>query len=114
MAFFENRFYMAGVVDSDVKYDKTVNGEPYAWFALSIENSQAKNSTESNIHQNVSIMVFQKKLIDYIKSVNLKRNDLCVVFGWVSAFKREIKGREFSGNGINATQVFAVKRKNEK
>lgn len=113
MGFFENRFYMAGIVDSDVKYDKTVNGERYAWFALSIENKQATNSTESNKHQNISIMVFQKKLIDYMKSVNLKRNDLCVVFGWVSAFMREIKGKEYAVNGINATQVFAVKTKKD-
>lgn len=113
MAFFENRFYMSGVVDSEVKYDKTVNGEQYAWFALSIENRQAANSTDSNRYQNVSIMVFQKKLIEYMKSVRLKRNDLCVVFGWVSSFSREIKGKNYAVNGVNATQVFAVKTKKD-
>ena len=113
MAFFENRFYMAGRVSSDIKFAKTVNGENYVWFALSIENKLAHNSTENNKFQDIGIMVFTKNLIDYIKRVNLKRNDLCVVFGWVSAFRHQVKGKDITGHGINATQVFAVKTKAE-
>lgn len=113
MAFFENRFYMAGRVNSNIKKAKTVNGEPYVWFALSIENRLAQNSTENNQFQDIGIMVFNKKLIDYIERVKLKRNDLCVVFGFVSAFRHEVKGQEITGHGINATQVFAVKTKAE-
>lgn len=111
MAFYENRFYMAGRVSSNIKLSKTVNGEPYVWFALAIENKLAHNSTESNQFQDVGIMVFNKKLIDYIQRVKLKRNDMCVVFGWVSAFRHEVKGKEITGHGINATQVYAVKTK---
>lgn len=111
MAFFENRFYAAGVVNGKVKYSHTVNGDEFAWFPVRIENRLGATSTESNYHQDLGIMVFNKKLIDYMKAVEMKRNDLVVVFGFLSAYKHEVKGTDVTGHGINATQVFVVKKK---
>lgn len=114
MAKFENRFYLAGVIKSKIKVSTTVNGDKYLWFALAVENKLGVKSTDNNYHQDIGIMIFDKKVIEYTEKVGMKRNDFVVVFGFLSAFKHEVKGEEFTGHGVNATQVFVVKTKEDK
>jgi hypothetical protein len=111
---FENRFYIAGVVNSNIKYAKTVNGDEYAWFAVRIENKLGAKSTENNQTQDIGLMVFNAKIIEYMRDVNMKRNDTVVAFGFVSAFKHEVKGEEFTGHGVNVTQLYVAKKKKDK
>lgn len=107
---FENRFYLSGIVNTNIKYGTTVNGDTYAWFAVRLENKLGVSSTDYNYNQNLGVTVFNQNIIKYMKRVNMKRNDNVVVFGFLSAFTQQIKGDDYTGHGINATQLFVVKK----
>lgn len=90
------------------KDGRTVNGDKYMYFELSIESKFNANSTENNYSQSIPIMVFKPKVIDYLKKLKVHTGTPVVVFGFVSTYTDELKGITLKNNGINANEVYII------
>ena len=81
------------------------------WFMVDTEPKANATSTEYNYHQQINTMCFKKKVIDYFKKVNAHQGCLVVVFGFVSSFVFEWRGKTLTTNGLNANEVYIIKTK---
>lgn len=105
----KNDCRFVGRVGGAFKVGKTQNGGEYLWFPLEIESRANANSTENNYRQNIHIMCFKKKVIDYLRYVDVRQGSTVIVFGFVSAFPDEVKGKHVIVNAINANEIYVVK-----
>ena len=104
-----NESILVGRVGSKIKEGKTQKGDTYIWFSLEIEAKTNATSTDNNYHQNINIMCFRKPVIDYVKKVNMRIGCTVVVFGFVSSFVYEYKGKTIASNAINGNEIYVVK-----
>lgn len=109
-----NQCIFVGRINGKIKEGKTQNGGSYIWMPLYIESRANANSTENNYHQIIHVMVFKKSVIDYMNSVGARSGNKVIVFGFVSSFPDEIKGKAVTVNAINANAVFVIKTKADK
>lgn len=102
-----NQFTLIGRIGSSFKYAKAQSGNTYAYFSLEVEpRALAK---ENDYRQILHVMVFNKKIIDYMKAVEAKRGNRVVVVGYCSSFSNEVNGKMIISNTINAKGVFVIK-----
>lgn len=107
-----NEIILVGKCSYKYKEGKSVNGEPYLWFPMNVENKA--NTTENNFHQGLNIMVFKPNVINYLKKVGLRPGNHVVVFGFIAAFKQEIKGKAVVSHAINGVDVYVTKTRSDK
>lgn len=105
----KNESILVGRVASKIKEGKTQRGDSYIWFSLDIEAKANATSTDNNYHQSINIMCFKKPVIDYVKRVNMRIGCTVVVFGFVSSFIYEFKGKNIATNAINGNEIYVVK-----
>ena len=108
-----NIVILQGRIGSVYKESKTQNGKPFVYFGLEIESKSNSRSTENNYHQTLKVMVFRKKAVDYLKSVGARSGNRCIVFGFMSSFYDEIKGKSVLTNAINADECYIIKTKTD-
>lgn len=104
-----NQLTLVGRIGDAIKEGKSKNGTTYMYFALEIY--QNINSTQNNQYQTLHVMVFNKKVIDYLRKVDVHAGNFCVVFGFISSFKYIKNGREMFVNAVNGDEVFIIKTK---
>ena len=104
-----NDIRLVGRIGEIIKSGKTQSGGEYIWFPLEIEARANATSTDNNYHQKIHIMCFKKMVIDYLRRVNVKQGNTVVIFGFVSSFPSEIKGKDILVNAINANEIYVVK-----
>lgn len=107
----KNFLTLVGRMGDAFKEGKTKTGGSYIYFSLELQAKQTQNSTENNQFQTLHVMVFRKPVIDYLKRVKAHSGNVCVVFGFVSAFKDTVKGKDVVVNAINGSEVYIVKTK---
>ena len=105
---------LVGKIGSVLKEGKTQNGQTYIWFALNIEARSNANSTENNYRQSIHVMCFKKNVVDYLKRVKAHQGNTAIVFGFISSFPDEIKGKAVTVNAINANDIYIAKTKPDK
>ena len=108
-----NECLFVGKIGSNIKKGKTQNGEPYIGFLLRCEPVANSNSSMNNQSQMISIRCFKPKVIKYLETVCAKMNDPCVVIGFVSSYRAEVRGKSLTANSINANQILIVKTKKD-
>lgn len=97
-----------GRIGSSFKEGKTQNGGSYIWFPLELEAKANASSTDNNFRQSIHIMCFKKHVIDYLKRIRAHQGNTVVIFGFVSSFPDEIKGKNVVVNAINANEIYVV------
>lgn len=106
-----NNLTLIGRIGGAFKEGKTQNGGSYIWFPLDIESRSNATSTENNYYQTLHIMCFKKPVIDYLRRVNAHSGNTVVIFGFISSFPSEIKGKSLIVNAVNANEIYVVKIK---
>ena len=81
------------------------------WFTLNVETRANANSTENNYYQTLHIMCFKKVVIDYLKRVNAHSGNTVIIFGFLSSFIDEARGKRSLVNAVNANKIYVVKTK---
>ncbi len=104
-----NVCHFLGRIASNIKYGTTQNGERFAAFLLNCEPAANANSALNNRNQYISIRTFKPKVIRYLEYVCAKRNDPCVVIGFVSSYATEVKGKHLTANSINGNHILIIK-----
>ena len=106
-----NDLRLVGRMGGGFKSGTAQNGSPYIWFPLELESKQAQQSTDNNKYQRINIMCFRKPVIEYLKRVNAHAGNLVVIFGFISSFEAEVKGKQIISNGVNANEIYVIKTK---
>lgn len=104
-----NQCTFVGHIDSGIKRAKTQNGEDYIAFLLNCEPKANANSTENNRYQMISIRCFKPNVIKYLDKLNIHRGTPIIVFGFVSSYPTEVKGKQLTANSINANEIYVIK-----
>lgn len=108
-----NLMILVGRIGNVIKNGKTVNGQPYIWMPITLENKDGMTSTDYNYHQNFNIMCYKPAVIKYLEKVNARTGNTVIVFGFVSSFKQTINGKDIVANAVNANEVYVVKTKSD-
>lgn len=106
-----NQVTLIGRIGDAFKTGKTQNGSSYIWFPLNLEARANANSTDNNYYQTLHIMCFKKVVIDYLKRVDAHNGNTVIIFGFVSSFSNEVRGKRVIANAINANEIYVVKTK---
>ena len=109
-----NQITIVGRIGNKIKKAKTVNGNPYIWMPIYLENRQAGDSPDYNQHQGINVMCYKAPVIKYLERVKAHTGNTVVVFGFISAFKTEINGKEIVAHAINCTEIYVVKTRADK
>ena len=104
----KNQLILQGRISSPFKEGKTQNGDAYIWFLLEVESKANATSTENNYRQTLNIMCFKPKVIDYVKRLKAHQGSVCVIFGFLSAFPNEIRGKSLITNAVNANEIILI------
>lgn len=107
----KNQVILQGRISSLVKQGKTQTGGEFLYFGLNIEAKANASSTDNNYHQTLKVMCFKPKVIKYLQDLKVHSGMHCIVFGFVSSFMDEIKGKQMLMNAINANEVFIIQTK---
>lgn len=104
----KNIVFLVGQIVSTYKYGKSQNGNEYVSFVLLITQKADAHTTERQASNTVSVMCFKPNVIKYLKEVGVKYGSNVVINGFVSSYKKEIKGKEIVINTVTATDIYAI------
>lgn len=110
----KNIVILEGIIGDDSKFGKTNEGREYFTFSLCINNfaKEMADSTERT-HSQAFIRVFcyDKKQLEYLRKVDVKRGQRASVFGRLSSFKNEYKGIEYITQSVVCRDIEIIKTK---
>ena len=104
-----NNLTLVGKVGSAVKKGKTTNGDDFMAFLLEIESRDTANSSANNRHQFISVRVFRAPVIRYLEKLNIGLGTHLVVFGFVSSYQDEVKGKKLTALSVNGQEVYVIR-----
>lgn len=104
-----NQLTLVGRINGRIVEKRAQNGSRFLFFPVAIDNRFNGTTTDGNYSQDIHVMVFVSRVLDYMKKVGAKEGNRVVIFGFVSAFKTERKGETIISNAVNATDVFIIK-----
>lgn len=104
-----NNLTLVGRIGSKIKKGKTSNGDKYMAFLLEIESRDTSNSSVNNYHQFISVRVFRAPVIKYLEKLEAKLGTHVVVFGFISSYQDEIKGKKITANSVNGNEVYIIR-----
>ena len=104
----KNIVILQGRIGSVLKEGKTQNGNTFMYFGLDIESKANANSTDNNYRQTLKIMCFKTRVIEYLRKVKAHTGTTVIVFGFMSSFMDEIKGKSMLVNALNANEVLCI------
>lgn len=113
----KNIVFLEGLIGDDFKYGRTDDGKEYATFSLCVNSfiKEFSDSTERTHSQNfIRTTVFDKKLVAYLRRVDVHRGMRVSVFGRISSFKTEYKGIEFIQLSIIVRDICVIQTKSTK
>lgn len=105
----KNQIVLVGKVGSAVKRGKTQNGDGYLAFLLEIQSKETANSSANNYHQYISVRVFRAPVIKYLDKVGIHLGMPLIVFGFISSYQGEVKGKKIIANSVNGVEVYAIR-----
>lgn len=106
---YANDCRFIGQIINPVKEKKTKAGSTYIYLAVEIVARANANSTENNARQIIHIMCFRRQTVAYLRKVGAKKGNFVVVFGFISVFREEVRGKDRFINAVNANEVYVIK-----
>lgn len=113
----KNIVWLDGLVGDDAKFGRTEDGKEYFTFSLCVNSfiKEISDMTERTHSQNyIRTTVFDKKLIAYLRKVDIHRGMRISVFGRISSFKTEYKGIDFIQLSIVVRDIEVIQTKSMK
>lgn len=104
----KNYVYLVGKIVSTYKFGRSQNGNEYVSFVLLVQGKTSATTTEHQATCTVSVMCFKPSTIKYLKEVGVKYGSNVIVDGFVSSYKKEIKGKEIVINTVTANDIYAI------
>lgn len=105
-----------GIIGDDAKWGKTQNGKEFFTFTFVVNHydKELADSTERE-HSRTFIRVFcyDKRQLDYLHSVNVRRGQRVSVVGRISSCKGELRGITFMQNNVICRDITIIKTKGE-
>lgn len=108
-----NNITLVGRIGDIMKKSKTSNGSTFLWIPIRIQNTLGATSVDRNFNQEINVMVFNRKIIEYLERVGARSGNNIIVFGYVAAFKQTVNGKDIVSNAINATEAYIVKTRSD-
>lgn len=105
----KNDLRLVGKIGYNYKITKAQNGKEYASFAIEVEARSNAQETENNYHQTIHVMCFKPNVVKYLKKVKARQGNNVIVFGFISSYPSEIKGKQIVANGVCATEIYVIK-----
>lgn len=113
----KNFVILEGKVGDDAKWGKTQESKEYFTFSLCI-NAYAKEFADATERSHsvtyVRIFCYDKRQLEYLRKVNVKRGQRVSIFGRLSSAKNEYKGVTFMSNNVVCRDITVIKTKKEK
>ena len=106
-----NECTFVGRIGSPIKTKRAKTGDWFMWFKVEMEPRANARSTDNNYHQQINVMCFKKPVIDYFEKVNAREGCLVIIFGFVSSFNFEWRGKSIIANAVNANEAYIIKTK---
>lgn len=109
----KNFVFLEGIVGDDYKYMKTRDGKDFATFTLYINsfNKEYRDKTEAAIYVHIRIMVFDARLVEYLKKVKPRNGNRVSILGRLNSHKNEYKGTELWQNDVVVRDIHIIKTK---
>jgi hypothetical protein len=104
----KNIVILQGRIGSVVKEGKTQNGNMFLYFGMDIESRSNATSTENNYKQTLKVMCFKPKVIEYLRKLKVHSGMHCIVFGFMSSFMDEVKGKPMLVNALNCNECYII------
>ena len=108
-----NQLTLVGHVGDRVKFDRGTNGKEYIYFPLLVNARSTAKEYGYNHQQIIHVMCFKSNVLEYLKKVGIKSNSHVILFGFISSYMSEIKGKQLIENGVLANEVYIIKTKGE-
>ena len=94
----KNIVLLEGLIGDDFKFGRTSDAKEMATFSLAINSylKELADDTERTRAQTyVRIFVYDKKLLDYLRRIDVHRGMRASILGRLSSHKSEYKGIEY-------------------
>lgn len=117
-AKYRNDVYLTGIIGQGFEYKKTQEGAEFATFLLEMNNGYMRKE-DSTVHDKLMylrVMVFDSRLVEYLKNNGAKNNDAVSIFARLNSKKYEKKGIVLYQINIIANDIILIRnrRKNGK
>lgn len=113
---YRNEVYLRGVIADGFAYKKTKEGKEFATFLLEMNNIYARvedRTAQDNIIY-LRVMVFDTRLVRYLKENSAHPNDNVFIVARLNAHKVEYKGVSFYQTDILANDIVLTRKKTSK
>lgn len=107
-----NIVMLSGIVGDDVKFGRSQNGKNYCSFSLCINSymrDMADDTERANSQAMIRVTAFDKKLVEYLQNVGIKRGQRASIFGRLSTHKTEYKGIDYIQLAVVIRDIEIVK-----
>ena len=108
-----NICFLSGQIAAPLKFGKAQNGNEYVSFVLEVQTKENADVTELQSDNKVSVMCFKSSVIKYIKDMDVGFATHVCLLGFISSYKKEIKGKLIIINTVNATDLYVIKTKKD-
>lgn len=112
----KNIVVLDGIIGDDLKWGKSQNAKEFMTCTLCINSFMkefADGTERSNSQMYIRIFVYDKKLVDYLRAVEVHRGQRASVFGRIISYRNEYKGNSFITNSVVCRDIEIIKNKNE-
>ena len=110
----KNIVMLEGQIGDDFKFGKTQDMKEVCTFTLCI-NSFIKDMADSTERTNSQVyirtMIFDKKLVEYMKKVKAKQGQRVSVFARLTSHKSEYRGISYIQNNVVVRDIHVIKTK---
>jgi len=112
----KNIVLLEGTIADDAKFGKTKDGKEYFTCSLSVnmfakEMADSTERTHSQVY--VRLFVYDKRHLEYLNKVKVKRGQRASVFGRLSSYRAEYKGNSYIALSVVCRDINIIKTKAE-
>lgn len=108
-----NICFLSGQIAAPLKFGHAQNGNEYVSFVLEVQTKENADVAEHQSDNKVSVMCFKSNIIKYIKEIGIGFATHVCLLGFVSSYRKEVKGKVLIINTVNATDLYAIKTKKD-
>lgn len=112
---FKNVVFLEGRIADDYKYMRTKEGRTFATFTLVVRSfdKDFSDNTERKVDIFIRIMVFDNKLVEYLKKVGAHNGNIVNIMGRLNTYQKEIEDKIYMTLNVVVRDIHVVKTKNE-
>ena len=110
----KNIVMLEGQIGDDFKFGKTQDMKEFCTFTLCINSfikDMAHSTERTNSQVYIRTMIFDKKLVEYMKKVKAKQGQRVSVFARLTSHKSEYRGISYIQNNVVVRDIHVIKTK---